>query len=387
MEDKKQILIIQGGMGISGISKSLISLLHCFDYNKYDIDLFVARPDGALYKLIPGSVNLINNHRPDRYSYDLKTGLKSFATLNIKKGFECFIRLALHFLRKDWGARYIASKLPRLTKEYDIIIDWQGQQFLYYSIDYLKAKTKISFFHSDYEKYPYYYRSDKKYYPKANHICTISETCVESLKRYFPSCSNKIHLIENIISSNLIEQMANTPIEMFSNEKPSFVTIGHISTPKGSDLAIDAALKLHKKGIDFTWYFIGFILEKKYVDIVLKNGLENKIKFLGQISNPYPYIKNATICVHTSRFEGKSVALDEMKLLKKPIVVTNFSTVYDQFQNRFNATISDMNSDSIANAIEELLTDNHLMASYIDNLKKTNSDNSYMINKLYDLFV
>ena len=54
---------------------------------------------------------------------------------------------------------------------------------------------------------------------------------------------------------------------------------------------------------------------------------------MGVKENPYPYIKKADIYVQPSRYEGKSIAIDEAKILKKPIVVTNFSTAKDQIEN------------------------------------------------------
>lgn len=94
----------------------------------------------------------------------------------------------------------------------------------------------------------------------------------------------------------------------------------------------------------------------------------------------------ATVIVHPSKFEGRSIALDEAKLLCKPVVVTNFSTVMDQFTDRQNASICQMNPESIANAIEELLLNNALQKCYHKNLLLERHDNSYEIEKLYTIF-
>ena len=87
--------------------------------------------------------------------------------------------------------------------------------------------------------------------------------------------------------------------------------------------------------------------------------------------------------VHPSRFEGKSISLDEAKILCKPIVVTNFSTVGDQFENRKNATICEMNGKGLANAIIELIKDSTLQDSYREYLETHLIDNSSEVNKLY----
>lgn len=93
----------------------------------------------------------------------------------------------------------------------------------------------------------------------------------------------------------------------------------------------------------------------------------------------------ATIIVHPSKFEGKSIALDEAKILGKPVVVTDFSTVHDQFKNKYNGTIVTMDAAAVATAIEELLLKPELAEEYRKNLLRERIDNSGEIKKLYDL--
>ena len=100
---------------------------------------------------------------------------------------------------------------------------------------------------------------------------------------------------------------------------------------------------------------------------------------LGAKVNPYPYVANADIYVQTSRVEGKSVALDEVKALAKPIVVTNFSSVNDQFINENNALIAEMEPVDIANKIERLINDSELCNILIGNLKKEKIGNEEQV--------
>jgi glycosyltransferase involved in cell wall biosynthesis len=50
----------------------------------------------------------------------------------------------------------------------------------------------------------------------------------------------------------------------------------------------------------------------------------------------------------TSVFEGKSIALEEAKILKKPIVITNFSTASEQITDGKTGLIAEMNAQSVA---------------------------------------
>ncbi|WP_083793802.1 glycosyltransferase [Hallella bergensis] len=94
-------------------------------------------------------------------------------------------------------------------------------------------------------------------------------------------------------------------------------------------------------------------------------------------------MRQADIYVHPSRFEGKSIALDEAKILCKPIIVTNFSTVSAQFEDRVNANICAMDGNALAHAILNLYEDGLLRQKYVDYLKTHIHDNSSEVQKLY----
>ena len=288
------------------------------------------------------------------------------------------------FDRADAGI-LMAKLMPKfIDKEFDLIVDYGGQQQLYYMVGKLKGKKKVTFFHSDYSKWPYYYKADKKYYAFADHIYSISDTCVQALKDYFPEYADKISVMENISSPELIWQQAEAPISIeIPKDKVILATLGHLCRQKGWDFAIEAAKILKRNSIPFVWLQIGKIIETDLVDRIREVGLEDCFFFVGIQSNPYPYIKACDIYVHPSRFEGKSIALDEAKILCIPIVVTNFSTVNDQFEDRVNASICEMSGEDVAAKIMELINDIDLKNRYVDYLHNHVYDNSSEINKLY----
>lgn len=224
---------------------------------------------------------------------------------------------------------------------------------------------------------------DKKYFPRVDGIFTISELCVKSLKQYFPKQANKIKLMENISSVELIYKMADEEKIIFDSNI-SILTIGHVCKSKGTDLAIETMNLLKNNGIDFKWYFLGAVIED-FSTLISKYSLEPYIEFLGVKSNPYPYLKACSIYVHPSKFEGKSIALDEAKILCKPIVVTNFSTVHDQFEDRVNASICDFSPKTLANSIIELVTNSKLSDKYINYLRTHLIDNKSEVEKLYQM--
>ena len=385
--NNKKILFIISNMESGGVSKSMTNLLSVIDRTRYDISLLVLNPQGVFMDLLPSDIRIIS----DKNITALNCRLKGFVELIKNRrpllAIGHLFRLAVSCINKGYAGWIISRLMPPLNDKFDVIVDYNGQQQLYYMVDKLNGDKKITFFHNDYRKWPYYYNIDRKYFPKVDVIFSISEQCVQSLKDYFPNESEKIYLMENISSPDLIRRLSEQQITDMDSSKPAFLTVGHICRRKGSDTAIKAASILKTRGIDFNWYFIGKVSnDDDYRALAARYNVTEKIHFLGIKANPYPYLKQATIYIHPSLFEGKSISLDEAKILCKPIVVTNFSTVYDQFTDRVNGSICAMNAEDLADTIEELLNNDDLRNSYIRYLSDHTTDNCNEIAKLYSQF-
>lgn len=380
---RKKILFLIGSLESGGVSKSMVSLLNVIDKKTYDISLWCGSPSGVFYSILPKDIRIISNKKTTLLLQGINGLFALLRTGCILLFFASIIRLVLSKINKGYAGWWLSRFFPSLQEKYDLIVDYNGQQQLYYMVDKLKGKKKVTFFHSDYAKWPYYYKMDRKYFPKVDAIFTISEQCADSLRKFFPNEINKIKLMENISSVDLIRKMADEEIIKF-HSKISILTVGHVCRSKGTDLAIEAMRLLKDEGIDFKWYFLGAIKED-FSTLISKYSLESYIEFLGIKVNPYPYLKACTIYVHPSRFEGRSIALDEAKILCKPIVVTNFSTVHDQFKDGENALIADFLPENLAFKIMNILDDEELSKFLVENLKRSVSDNSSEVNKLYSL--
>ena len=381
---KKRILFMIGTLQSGGVSKSIVNLLNVMDRTTYDVHLLLLdRAGDILSPYLPSDITVHVNREIENLHRGLSGVRALLFTGHLLLAFGSLLRMLMSKISRAWAGRWLAYLMPRFTDlTFDLIIDYGGQQQLYYMVDKLDGKKKITFFHNDYSKWPYYYAADRLYYPKVDQILSISQTCVDVLKAYFPDCKDKISVMQNISSPVLITKQANEVVDL--PQAPLLLaSLGHIMRRKGTDFSIDAAKILQEKGVDFKWMLVGKVIEEDLVRRIEQEGLESRFVFLGVCSNPYPYIKAADIYVHPSRFEGKSIALDEAKILCKPIVVTNFSTVNDQFEDRVNASICEMNGEALADAIIELATHKELRQSYVAYLSAHIVDNSSEVEKLY----
>lgn len=385
---RKKVLFLCSNMGVGGFQKSLISLLRCFDYNKYDVDLLLLNPTGVFMELIPKDVNLLSTTIEPEYFF---SGTKAILfMLKRKKYYQAFIRLIsciLWIFDKGLGASFMINAVPAISKKYDVCIDYNGQHLLYYMVKKIYACKKISYFHSDYKKWPYYKRADRKYYKNVSAIVTVSDKCVESMKEIFPEYSNKIVCIENINSKktvNVFPKNSNTYKDKFNGIR--IVTVGRICKDKGLDYIYDALIRLLEKNYKVRWYLVGPVTDEKfYKECEDKYGKCDELIFLGPTDNPYDYMRNADIVAQPSKFEGKSVVIEEAKILRKPILVTNFSTAEDQIIDGETGLIVKMNGEAVYEGIKRLIDDKQLIEHIVEMQEKLCKGNETEIEKLYKL--
>ena len=121
-------------------------------------------------------------------------------------------------------------------------------------------------------------------------------------------------------------------------------------------------------------------------NLIKENRLEDSFILLGKKINPYPYMNNADLIVQASRWEGKSVVLDEAKILGKPILATAYATVKDQVINGKEGVIVEMNAEAIALEIEHLIKDKSILSNIQQYLTNHDYGNQNEIIKYYELF-
>lgn len=391
---KKNILFIMNNLNCGGAEKALVSLLQTMDYRKYNVDLLLFKKEGIFLNNIPQDVNLLKE--PFGYSY-FDMSIKVSILECIKKfRFDIALnRLFAGYIFKTEKNRvvceqrvwkYISSSIKSLNKKYDVAIGYLEKNPIYYCIEKVNADKKIGFIHSDYEKLGMNPDIDSKYFNQLDNIVTVSEGCADVLKQTFPQHKSKIQVMYNIISPKVINKMASEDIST-DKEKINIVSVGRLNYQKGFDIAIEACKQLKKDGYDFVWNILGEGEERGKLEKMIKEyHLEDVFILSGIKENPYPYIKQADIYVQPSRLEGKSIAIDEAKILNKPILVTNFSTAKDQITNETNGLIVDMNPESIYNGIKQLIGSDELRRRLSQNLSNEELGTEKEIEKLYNMF-
>jgi len=394
---KKRIFISMHYLELGGAEISLIGLLQALDYSKYDVDLFVHRHQGELMQFIPKEVNLL----PEIVSYAC---IESPLTEAIRRG---QFGVAWGRLKAKWRARqyqpkdaslpqcavfqYIAQEvepyLPSLEQfgNYDLAISFLQPHN--YVLSKVRAKKKACWIHTDYTKVEFDVDAELPVWTAYDYVVSISPDVTKTFLQVFPTLSNKIVEIENILSSKFVRERAeetDVTNEMPKNEKTvNVLSVGRFSDAKNYDNVPDICRRVRENGIDLYWYIIGFGDETLIRQKIHEAGMEDYVIILGKRTNPYPYMKACDIYAQPSRYEGKSVTVREAQMLGKPVVVTNYATAKSQIQDRIDGVIVPMDNKGCAEGMSVFIRNEELQKDIVNYLHGHDYGNTDEAEKLY----
>ncbi|MBC7523431.1 MAG: glycosyltransferase [Flavobacterium sp.] len=392
---KQEILFVVNNLNCGGAEKALISLLQTFDYSRYNVDLLLFKQEGLFLNQIPEQVTLLSE--PDRYKY-FDMPIKKAIVENLKKfNFNTIInRIGAAFVFKNetinavveqkmW--KYLRNSMSKLPKKYDVAIGFLEKTPNYFVVDKVDAKIKIGFIMNDYNKLQMDKTIDARYFSKLDFIAQDSQESNTILVQNFPEFKDKFKIIKSIIASKTIRKLADEVVHDIPTGF-NIVSVGRLSYQKGYDLALDALKIIHSKGILFHWIILGVGEEENNLKAkVIEYGLHDKIKFVGIKENHYPYLKKADIFLHTARFEGFGIVIQEAKILTKPIVLTDFNVAKSHIEHGKNGLIASMNPESIAENLEMLISDLNLRNQFSAELNKYDFGTENEIENFYNLLI
>ena len=108
--------------------------------------------------------------------------------------------------------------------------------------------------------------------------------------------------------------------------RPTVITVGRLVEQKGIDVLLEAWAKVTKTLPDWQLAIVGDgPLHAKLKMRAAELNIENCVKWLGHVSDPFPLLRAAEVFVLTSRFEGTPNALLEAMACGLPAVVSDAS--------------------------------------------------------------
>lgn len=367
----KKILFVINTLGGAGAEKALIELLKHFPREQYEVLLYVLLDQGELISQIPEHVKVLNREYSDA-SVLSKEGKK---VLNRKIWKRLWIRGAvlrnLPFLLRNTFVMLKKGKLSpdkllwrvmsdsgqSIKEHYDMAVAYLEGGATYYVHDHINADRKFTFLHVDYRFAGYTRELDKNCYPDFDRIFTVSDEVKKSFIKVYPECSQNTYVFHNLIDQKEIRRKAELPGGFEdSYDGKRILTVGRLTAQKAYEISIDAMKILKDHGVKARWYVLGEgELREKLQSQINRLGLQEDFVLLGAKTNPYPYYRQCDLYVHATRFEGKSIAIQEAQTLGCTILVSDSSGNREQVIQGEDGMMCSLTPEAVSRNIEELL--------------------------------
>ena len=151
-------------MNVGGVERSLLGLLEHFDYEKYDVDLFVHNHSGVLFSRIPQNVNILPEIKEyalltEPISASVRAGVWPVIKAKLYSKLKIFVQSERNSIREDkvdskahlYLIKAAAQALPAISsKEYDCCFSFLHPHHI--DLAKINAKQYFGWVHSDYTK-------------------------------------------------------------------------------------------------------------------------------------------------------------------------------------------------------------------------------------------
>ena len=381
-------------MEIGGAESSLLGLMDRFDFENYQVDLFLYSQEGELLSLVNSKVHILKE--VGEYKALMEPIRK-----NIKDGFLCiavariFAKIrsklskgALHTAHnyKQYFHKLCLPFLPRLEGKYDLAISFSDPHFIIG--EKVDAHIKMAWFHTDASRIVFCDRIEDEMWNMSDYVVNVSKDCKNAFDKKHPNLKTQSIVIENILSRELLLYQSKK-IDVSSEMKRKknqilLLSVGRFSHAKNFDNVPDICRRILESGIQVIWYLIGYggdelLIRRKIEEF----GMQEHVIILGKKSNPYPYMKACDVYVQPSRYEGKCVAVREAQILQKPVVITRYATSASQLEDGVDGVIVPMDNQGCAEGIIRLLKDLEYRKQLSRNCAEGEYTNKAEIEKIY----
>lgn len=260
------------------------------------------------------------------------------------------------------------AKITKLTEGMKVKCDkciWCYLYFDYYKYkDMIEADEYIAWIHSMPRILPDCLLDNKDFVNDCSKFICVSEAVKNNL-----NISKEGIVIHNFLNDNIVElSNEDNPLKNIDNNVLKLCVVSRISRAKGFERLFLLVKELEKENIPYIINIIGKGRTREQQYRELFKDYRNVI-FVGYRDNPYNYVKNSDYLVQLSDDESWCNSITEAKLLRVPVVVTNFESSYEQIKDGYNGIIVDLDETNYENIVKRMLNEKDRLK---ENLKNFN---------------
>ena len=387
----KELLIVNNNMKVGGVQKSLYNLLWSLDPEKYRVTLLLFSKTGAYLDDLPDFVRVTELTGPFQLfgkSQGEYTGWDA-----LKRG--C-LALISRFFGRDAAVRLLLKRQPTLTESYDCAISFlnNGSREAFYggAQDYVlyrtKAARKVVFLHSDYQLSGAHHPENDRMMERFDTIAACSEGCRRRFLESMPHLADHCIAVPNCHRVEEIQALAEQETVTYPTDTLNVVTVARMTPRKGLDRAIRAVVAARDAGISVTLHIVG---EGPMWDslqaLARELGVSESVIFHGELSNPYPYIKQADLMMLSSYHEAAPMVIDEARCLGVPILSTEIISTKEMVIQPQAGWVCDNDQDALNEALCRVAGDREALTAVHERLIRNQENNRLALERFAQLLV
>lgn len=360
---KKKIMFVFPCLEGGGAERVITNIIRHLDNRLYDISLILFETKGPYLSSIPDYVNL----------YDLKKKRSGFFSV-LKIIFSLIIifrkvrpNTIISFINMTSVITIISRHLSFIKCKLIIGIR------IYFHSELIKTFNKLNLF---------LYKRLLKY---ANCFIVNSVELGKYSAQFFHINPNKIKVIYNPIDFENINKLKNEHLDGLSSGQ-YILAVGRLSNEKGFSYLLKAFFLIREK-IHENLVILGKGPDEKILKGMASDlGIQERVLFLGFQSNPYKFMRNASIFVLSSLYEGFPNVLLEAMACGAPVISTNCTSgpgeIIENYKNGILVPPAD--EKALAGALFNLLTNIYLRTKFSETGRKRVED--FRIEKILLLY-
>lgn len=345
----KRILFVTPDLNVGGVQRALTALLDTAPFDEFDITLLLFCEGGALREQVPGQVHIKVDTRVGRTEK-----LRAIISKSLRK---CRLNGLFDLAKKIYHRTGEAMVRTDHEESYDVAVAYSDGLATWYVAKSVQAERKIAFIHTDFLKAGYSARQEREIYGCFEQIVFAAQAARRSFLAVLPEWEEKTAILPNIVDPQQVVELAKQPIPNPRQGIVKLATVGRLSHEKGVEKIPPLLYRLKGSGQKVCWYVVGDGPERNNIlRQAQKLGVEEELILVGQLENPYPYMRECDVYVQPSEYEGYCIALAEAKILSRPIVACDFAGAGEQIEEGVTGFITGMEVEDLLPPLLTLVT-------------------------------
>lgn len=376
----KKIIIVNNNMKVGGVQKSLCNLLHAMA-GKYDITLYLFRAEGACMDMLPAGVKVVACTGLFRY-LGMSQGDCRKLSDRLKRG---ALAAVCRLFGRPAAMKLLLAGQKKLPGDYDCAISFlhNGNRRSFYGgvqdfvLHRVSAAKKVAFLHCDYRSCGGNHKANNRDMERFDCIAACSDGCRRAFLEVLPQLERKCVTVRNCHQYDEIRSLAEKDPVSYEDGLRNVVMVTRLAHEKAVERGIRAVACSRRQGIPAALHIVGGgPMEDSLRSLAKELKIEEYVRFYGEQSNPYRFLKQADLFLLTSYHEAAPMVVEEACGVGLPVLTAATTSSREMVEDRGCGWVCENSQEGLDQMLAQILAEPEALARVRANIADCPLDNS-----------